>query len=138
VLPVHRTALGNLAFASAHDPDVLRALALKGAEIVVRTDAAPGWDARAASAHNRVYSIVAQGAAEGAGEIIGAARSARTAIYGPNGDVLAEAGAAWQQTVTAVLPMAYFRQTRAAPAMATALVLPAFAAYHDMTANGLT
>jgi predicted amidohydrolase len=131
VLPVHRTDIGTIAFAATRDPDVLRALALKGAEIVVRTGAVPAWDARAAAAHNRVFAVVVNSAVDPHDAAAAATGGSRgTAVYGPDGEVLAQAGESWRQTVTARLPMARFRETRPAPAMATALVLPVFAA-HD-------
>ncbi|MDX2143588.1 MAG: nitrilase-related carbon-nitrogen hydrolase [Rhodospirillaceae bacterium] len=131
VLPAHRTDIGNIAFASSRDPDVLRALALKGAEIVVRTGAVPAWDARAAAAHNHVFGIVVNSAVE-PDAVDGAVRthSRGTAVYGPSGEVLAEAGESWQQIVTARLPLAYVRETRPTPTMATALVLPVYQAHH--------
>jgi predicted amidohydrolase len=130
VLPVHRTTIGNVAFAPSRDPDILRALALKGAEIVVRTTPTPVWDGQAASAHNRLFGVVAA-AARDAGEGAWSGARGASAVYGPNGEVIAEAGAVWQQVVTARLPMAHFRATRRAPTMATALVLPAFEAHRD-------
>lgn len=137
VLPVHRTIIGNIALAASHnDPEIYRAMALKGAEIFVRgaRDGAAGWDLQATSAYNRAFTIVTAAAESPPGFT----HAGGSAIYGTNGEILAEASVKWEQTVTASLPLAYVREHRQVPTIATSLVLPIYAAHHALRAKDLS
>lgn len=61
VIPVHRTDIGNLATSSTQlEPELFRAMALKGAELLLRT-ASGGFnadDVRMTSMYNRVFSVI--------------------------------------------------------------------------------
>lgn len=87
---VHETAIGKL----AHTPT-------PNAEIILRTSAH-----KPAQSTTRCFSIFTTAAAR--------EQTAGTAIFGPNGEVLAEAGSAWQQVVTASLPIADYREPQVA------------------------
>lgn len=140
VLPVHRTAIGNIALSASHnDPEIYRAMALKGAEIFVRgtREGVAGWDLQATAAYNRAFTIVTA-AAEPLAGFEANTRSGGTAIYGTNGEILAEAGVKWEQTVTASLPLAYAREHRQVPTIATSLVLPIYAAHHELQSRDLS
>lgn len=143
VVPVHQTDIGNLATSSTQlEPEVFRVMALKGAEILLRT-ASGGFspeDIQMGSAYNRVYSVICNNAVspdnphflDDAG-----GRSGGTAIYGPRGEVVAKAGSKFEQSVEARIPMATFRAGRRIPDVHMALYLDAFAAYRPRFAPGL-
>jgi len=138
VLPVTRTAAGTLAFAAEHAaPEVYRALALKGAEIVVcLADRAPAaWDARAAAAYHGLYVLAPapaaapHGAAAAADDTV--ARGGGSLIVGPRGELLAAAGAPWTQTLAAAVPLAHHRHVRAPLGAHAGLIAAARAAGQD-------
>jgi hypothetical protein len=60
-----------------------------------------------------------------------------TAIYGPRGEVVAEAGSKFEQSVEGRIPMAMFRATRKTPDVHMALYLDAFNAYRPRLSPGL-
>ena len=126
VLPVHQTGIGVVAQAPVQGaPEIFRAYALKGAEIFLRTapDSCQSWDLQAAAGHNRCFSVMTTAAAAPSDHH---AAFAGTAIHGPGGEVLAEAGSKWDQVVVASLPMARYRSVHRIPNLATALFLPAY------------
>lgn len=130
LLPVHGTSIGAIAQAPVIGaPEIFRAYALKGAEVFLRT-ASHGyraWDAQAAAGHNHCFSIMTTAAAtEADPAAMFAGHGGRTAIFGPTGDVIAEAGSTWEQTLTASLPMAAYRAEHRRPKLQAALILPAF------------
>jgi len=121
VFRVHRTNIGNLAMASVQGmPEVFRSMALRGAELFLRT--AQGgfhsWDIRASAGHNYCYSIVVANCEPNNLErnsFYAATWDGGTAIYGPNGDTIAECSPKWEQTVVASVPIASFRKRRLTP-----------------------
>jgi predicted amidohydrolase len=143
VIPVHRTDIGNLATSSTQlEPELFRAMALKGVEIVLRT-ASGGFNAddiRMVSAYNRIYSVIVNNAVSpdnpnflddangGAGG---------SAIYGPRGESLAQADSKFEQEVVARLPMAAFRATHQIPDVHLALYQPVFDRYRPRQSPGL-
>lgn len=143
VVPVHRTDIGNLATSSTQlEPELFRVMALKGAEILLRT-ASGGFetdDIRMVSRYNRVYSVVVNNAVspENPGFLDDANGGAGgTAIFGPGGEALAKADSKFEQEVVARLPMAQFRATHRIPDVHMALYAPALAAYQARFAPGL-
>jgi predicted amidohydrolase len=132
VFPVASTGIGHIAMTSARAaPEVHRALALKGAEIVIRmaADPAPRRDVQACAAHNQCIAIapVAEVALPAApDEDMRGSNVGGSIIVGPSGEILAEAGSAWDQTLSATLPIAYYRSIHRLPDIHTALVLPVY------------
>jgi len=114
VLPVVATAIGNIAL-TLHQaaPDIDRALALKGAEIIVRAAEASSarWDAQACAAYNGC-TVVAPAPAASLHDEESVLRGGGSLIVGPRGEIIAEAGSRWDQTLSAVLPAAYNRSVR--------------------------
>jgi predicted amidohydrolase len=84
---VHDTAIGRIALGSAHGD----------AELVLHTPAWGEWP-REARPLRPCFSVFTAEAA--CGQLAG------SAIFGPDGEVLAEASSAWSQVVTASLPIA--------------------------------
>ncbi len=77
------------------EPELIRAMALKGAEFILRT-ASGGFrpfDMQATSAYNKVYTVIVNNAASLDNpnffpDAFGG--SGGSAIYGPNGEILAQ------------------------------------------------
>lgn len=133
VLPVARTEIGNLSLSAAPgEPEVFRALAMKGTEISLRTSSG-GYvfeDPMMTSAFNNIYTVIPNNSVSpdnpnfpeysGGGE---------TAIFGPRGVVVARAKSMVEEFVTGVIPIAAFRKTHHIPEVPMALVLPVFEQY---------
>lgn len=143
VVPVHRTDIGNLATSSTQlEPELFRVMALKGAELLLRT-ATGGFEAediRMVSRYNRVYSVVVNNAVspDNPGFLDDpGGKSGGTAIYGPAGETLAEAGSGFEQEVVAQLPVAQYRATHRLPDLHIGLYEAALRAYRPRFAPGL-
>lgn len=143
VIPVHRTDIGNLSSSSAQrEPELFRAMALKGAEIFLRT-ATGGFqeaDMQMCAAYNGVYSTVCNNSAspDNPGFMADALGGAGgTAIYGPQGEVVAKATSKFEQQAIARIPIAEFRAHRMIPDVHMPLYLPVFEKYHARFAPGL-
>ena len=133
VLPVTRTPYGNIATSSVQrEPEIFRAFAIKGAEIILRT-ATGGFtpeDMQATSMYNRVYTAVCNNAVSPDNPgFFDDAGSGGSAIYDPRGDKLAEARSAFEQAVIARIPIAEFRARNRQPTLHTELYKPVLDAY---------
>ena len=143
VVPVHQTDIGNLATSSTQlEPELFRVMAMKGAEILLRT-ASGGQssdDVKMAALYNKVYAVMVNNAVspDNPGFMDDSGGNAGgTAIYGPRGEVVAEAGSKFEQSVEGRIPMATFRATHKTPDVHMALYLDAFNAYRARLAPGL-
>jgi predicted amidohydrolase len=143
VIPVHRTDIGNLCTSSTQlEPELFRAMALKGAEIILRT-ASGGFsadDMKMTSIYNRVYTVIVNNAVSPDNPNFledANGGSGGTAIYGPRGEVLAKADGKFEQEVVARLPMAQYRATHQIPDVHLALYQPVFDRYVPRQAPGL-
>ncbi|MEO8858046.1 MAG: nitrilase-related carbon-nitrogen hydrolase [Burkholderiaceae bacterium] len=120
VVPVHRTPLGNFAATQMQRaPEMYRAMAIKGAEVILAT-ATGGFssvDQQSSARNNRVYVAMANNAVSpdnpeffddtgGAGGC---------AIWGPDGKPVAEANGKAEQLVMARLPIAELRTRHRQP-----------------------
>ena len=121
VVPVHRTPLCNFATSPMQQaPEMFRAMAIKGAEVILRT-ATGGFNAvdmPACAAHNDLYVALANNAVSPDNQhffddAMGGA--GRSAIWGPGGNVMAEANGKAEQQVLALLPIAEFRERHRQP-----------------------
>jgi predicted amidohydrolase len=135
VIPVARTPRGNIATTSVQrEPELIRAFAFKGAEICLRT-ATGGftpWDIQANAAYNQMYTAVCNNAiSPGATElgVLEDAGGGKSAIYGPRGDVIAEANSAFEQEIVGTIPIAQYRRTHRQPAVAWELYRPVYDKY---------
>lgn len=143
VVPVHQTDIGNLATSSTQlEPELFRVMAMKGAEILLRT-ASGGFepaDIAMVSRYNRVYSVIVNNAVspDNPGFMDDAGGGAGgTAIYGPGGEVIAQADSKFEQDVVARIPLAQFRATHRIPDIHMALYESAFARYRPRLEPGL-
>ena len=132
VLPVARTDIGNLNCSVApYQPDLYRALALKGTEIAIRASSG-GYlaeDALMTARYNQIYMVVCNNAVSpehpGYPEYAGAGDSA---IYGPSG-ALSKARSYMEEFVRATLPLAEFRKTHSVPEVPKEMLAPVYDAY---------
>ncbi len=119
VVPVIRTPLGNLFTSSSQlEPELFRAAAMKGAEIMLRT--ATGnfseLDIRATSLYNRVYSAIASNSALLENRYyLTDSEPGYAAIYGPDGEAMAQARTELETLVEARIPIAEFRARHRQP-----------------------
>ncbi len=117
VLPVVRTRVGNLALHSvAGEPELVRALAAKGCELLVRS--APGGyahtDMAAGSLYNGVYTAVAGRAWPwGVAPRHAPASDWRCLMIGPRGETLNQADCGSEQVLITRVPMGAYRQRHA-------------------------
>jgi predicted amidohydrolase len=135
VVPVTRTPLGNLCTSSIQrEPEYFRAMAMKGAEVILRT-ASGGFtpmDIAATSLYNDVYTAVANNAASpGNGLYFEDAGGGDSAVYGPDGKEIDKAPTAFETLVTARIPIASFRARHRQPNVHTELILPVFEQYRS-------
>ncbi len=135
VVPVTRTPLGNLATTSTQrEPELLRAMAMKGAEIFLRT-ATGGFtslDMQATSLYNGVYTAVANNAASPENKYYFAnAGGGGAAIYGPDGKEITKADTSFETLVSTRIPIADFRARHRQPIVHSELFMPVFEQYRS-------
>ena len=134
VLPVTRTDLGNIITSSVQrEPELFRAFALKGGEIFLRT-ASGGFtreDMHVTSLYNQVYTAVCNNAVSpnNPGFFEASGQTGGSAIWGPNGELIDEAGTEHETIVTARIPIAQFRARHRQPIMHTSLYRDIFNTY---------
>jgi predicted amidohydrolase len=132
VIPVARTDIGNICLSGVqNDPLLFTTMALKGAELLLRfaTGGMPDLDARQTSRTCGVYSAYANSSREPHHRFYaGGVGEGGSMIVGPGGEVLTRADA-FQQLVTATLPISTFRQRRRVPDLPWPLYAPVFAQY---------
>ena len=133
VLPVARTDIGNLSLLiSPYDPDLHRALSIKGMEVGVRFSSG-GFipeDSMSSSLFNMNYTItVNQSLSPEQPGFPAYAGSGGTSIYGPFGKELAMAKSIHEEFITTSLPMASFRETHRLPDIPMAMVKPVYDLY---------
>lgn len=121
VIPLTRTPLGNIASSSAQrEPELFRAAAMKGAEIFLRT-ASGGFspmDIQACAMYNGVYSsIVNNSISPDNGPFFDDPGAGGTAIYGPAGEMIAEATSKEEQLVVGRIPMGQLRARKRQPVL---------------------
>lgn len=119
VLQVARTDIGNISCSiTPGQPDVIRALAMKGLE--VRLSSSSGGysltEAQTIARHNRLWSVVCNQSVSpeqpGFPEFSG---SGDTAIFDPRGQIAARARSVHEEFVRTTIPMAAFRASRTLP-----------------------
>lgn len=136
VIPVIRTNLGNLAVSSVQrEPELFRAMALKGAEIILRT-ASGGFtkaDVQASAMYNGVYVAVCNNSVSPDNGYFfeDAGGSGGSTIYGPEGEVLDTANSPNETLVSARIPIAAFRARHRQPILHKELYLDVYEAYRD-------
>ena len=119
VLQVARTDIGNISCSiTPSQPDVIRALAMKGLEIRLSSSSG-GYSltgAQTVARHNRLWSVVCNQSVSpeqpGFPEFSG---SGDTAIFDPRGTIAARARSVHEEFVRTTIPMAAFRRSRSIP-----------------------
>ncbi|MYH33111.1 MAG: hypothetical protein F4013_06580 [Gammaproteobacteria bacterium] len=119
VLPVARTDIGNISCTiTPRQPDIVRALAMKGLEIRLSSSSG-GYsltEAQVIAGHNRLWSVVCNQSVSpeqpGFPEFSG---SGDTAIFDPRGTIAARARSVHEEFVRTTIPMAAFRRSRTIP-----------------------
>ena len=133
VIPVTRTPIGNIATSSVQrEPELFRAMAIKGAEIILRT-ASGGFnslDVRATSLYNGVYTAIVNNAVSPNNPgFLPDGNSGGSAIYDPDGELIEEANSVHESSVTATIPIAEFRANNSQPLVHMELYRPIFERY---------
>jgi predicted amidohydrolase len=134
VIPITRTGFGNIATSSVQrEPELFRAFAMKGAEIILRT-ASGGFtpaDIQATSMYNGVYTAVSNNAVspDNPGFMEGVGMVGGSAIYGPRGELLDEASSEHETLVSARIPIADFRSRHRQPVIHTSLYQDVYNTY---------
>jgi predicted amidohydrolase len=141
VLPVARTDIGNLALlTSPFDPDIHRAISLKGMEIAVRFSSG-GFreeDSRSSSLFNMNYTITVNQSLSPENKGFPAySGSGGTSIYGPFGREMGMAKTIHDEFVKANIPIASFRAGHRIPDIPMALVKPVYDKYQPPYDPGL-
>lgn len=135
VVPVARTPLGNIATSSVQrEPELFRAMAMKGAEIILRT-ATGGFtpaDIQATAMYNNVYVALSNNAASpNNGLYFEDAGGGGASIYDPAGELIASAATSFETLITARVPIKDFRARHKQPIVHTELVMPVYEAYRS-------
>ena len=135
VLPVTRTPLGNIATSSTQrEPEIFRAMAMKGAEIFLRT-ATGGFepvDMQATSLYNGTYTAVVNNSiSPDNGPFFADPGSGGTALYGPDGKLVIEASSKHEQMVQARIDIGALRARKRQPGIHTSLYGDVFNAYQE-------
>ena len=133
VLPIARTDIGNISCSvTPMQPDLMRAHTMKGMELRLSSSSG-GYsleDAQMVSAYNRLWSVVVNQSLSpdqpGFPEFSG---SGDTAIFGPNGRIVARARSFNEEFVSTVIPIAEFRRTRSIPDVPIEMLMPVYSKY---------
>jgi predicted amidohydrolase len=133
VLPIARTDIGNISCSiTPGQADVMRAHTMKGLELRLSSSSG-GYnleDAAMISLHNRLWTVVVNQSLSseqpGFPEFSG---SGDTAIFGPNGRIVARARSFNEEFVSTVIPIAEFRRTRSIPDVPMEMLMPVYSRY---------
>jgi predicted amidohydrolase len=147
VVPVARTDIGNIAMSSVQfEPELFRCMALKGAEIICRvaTGGCEWQDMRLTSYHNSVYTTLVNNCLNlgtSSPDFFEETASkndwvGHSAIFGPRGEVLAEADK-FETRRRAVVDMKSFRARHRLPDVHVALYRHVYDAYRERYDPGL-
>ena len=133
VLPIARTDIGNLSLTiSPYDPDIHRALAMKGAEICVRFSSG-GFreeDSKSAALFNQNYVItINQSLSPDQPGFPAYSGSGGTSFYGPFAREIDMAESIHEEFITGSIPIAQYRKTHRPPDVPMEIIMPVFEQY---------
>lgn len=134
VFPIARTDIGNIAFQPClFEPEMTRALAIKGVEILIRymtAGASIRFDVPVLCATNKIYGIFVNQSIspknEAFFEDMGAGGSA---VFDESGRMIAEASSANETIVETMIPIAAFRKRHSIPVIRKELFERVYAEY---------
>ena len=135
VIPIIRTPIGNLYTSSSQlEPELFRAAAMKGAEIMLRT--ASGnyntLDIRAVSMYNRVWSTIANNSASPENRYyLADANPGHAGICGPDGEFTEISETDDETLVYGRIPIGSFRAGHRQPIVHSELVMDVFDQYRS-------
>ena len=135
VIPVTRTPYGNISTSSTQgEPEIIRAMAIKGAEIVLRT-ASGGFnplDIQASAYYNNVYVGLSNNAfSPDNPSFFDDAGSGGSVIYGPDGTAIGKTDTKFETLITARIPIADFRASHRQPVIHSELYVPVYEKYRS-------
>jgi hypothetical protein len=114
------------------EPELFRAMTLKGGEIFLRT-ATGGFtpaDIQACAMYNGVYTAICNNSiSPGNKGIWEDAGGGNSAIYDPRGEIMAKAASGAEQEVDAVIPIASYRARHRLPEISWPMYAPVYARY---------
>ncbi len=135
VLPIAKTPLGNLTLSSTQlEPELMRALAIKGAEVILRTASGSftETDVAASALYNRVYVAIANNALLlSKGPYFEDTGAGGSAIYGPDGRAIVKADDKHEALIQARIPIREFRARHLQPDLHWDLYREVFAGYQS-------
>ncbi|MBI9058457.1 MAG: hypothetical protein JEZ01_11905 [Labilibaculum sp.] len=128
--PVLRTEYGNIAVSTVQlDPLVFTALAMKGAEIILRTSTLFfESDVICTAMQNNVYSAMANIPAD-------SKYGGNSMLVSPNGKVISRLDNTSEGILEAIIPIAKFRENRKLPQFSVALTKEIFEQYQEEIPN---
>jgi predicted amidohydrolase len=119
IFPVARTDIGNICFtAEIWEPEIVRAFAIKGAEIFIRpmTGGLPEReDVPAQCRMNRMWGIFVNQSMYAAEDRFHDNGSGGSAVFDDMGHLVAEASSNHETLVSATIPLAEYRKTHSVP-----------------------
>jgi predicted amidohydrolase len=141
VVPVARTEIGNISVTSCQwEPELYRALSVKGVELLVRTATGGGSpnELQVACRQNSIYGVHVNNAispdnpnfTEDAG-------GGGTSIFGPRGEALAQANSHHETIVSTTIPIAAFRRRHTIPEINTELYAHVMSKYMSQYPPGI-
>ena len=133
VIPVTRTPWGNFCTSSVQrEPELFRAMTLKGGEIFLRT-ATGGFtpaDIQACAMYNGVYATICNNSiSPGNRGIWENAGGGGSAVYDARGEIIARAESGAEQQVDATIPIGAYRARHRIPEISWPLYAPIYAKY---------
>lgn len=132
VVPILRTPLANFATSSVQrEPELFRAMAIKGAEVILRT-ASGGFsrtDIAATSLYNGVYTAIANNSISPGSPFFEDSGAGGSALYGPDGEPVSSAASPNETLVTARIPIGAFRARHRQPTLHKQLYADVLDAY---------
>lgn len=135
VFPVARTNIGNISIAPCvKEPELIRASAIKGTEIVIRYMADGGGhystspsllrgggnhtfgiDLQAACIQNNIYGVFVNNALSLQDDVIFDSGAGYSSIYDPDGNIIAQASSPHESIISAAIPIGIYRKRHSIP-----------------------
>jgi predicted amidohydrolase len=135
VFPIAKTNIGNISIAPCvKEPELIRAAALKGAEIVIRYMADGGGhystspsllrgggnhtfgiDLQAACIQNNIYGVFVNNALSLQDDVIFDSGAGYSSIYDPDGNIIAQASSPHESIISVAIPVATYRTKHSIP-----------------------